>query len=239
MFKTSEKIPKFLVFITFALMPDTIIHVYFMPGMAASHTIFEYIKLPEENFQMHYLDWFIPEKSHSLQAYAKEMTSRIKHSNPILIGVSLGGILVQEMAKHISVTKIIIVSSVKQKSELPKRMLFARYTQVHKLLPTGLVNNVELLAKYAFGETVVKRLELYEKYLSIRDKRYIDWCIHQTVNWNQTEYPKNLVHIHGDRDTVFPISNIENCTVVKNATHTMVIHRAKWFNEHLPTIILD
>ena len=224
---------------TFASMQDTKTHVYFMPGMAASHTIFEYIKLPEENFQMHFLDWFVPEKGQSLGAYAKEMTKRIVHPNPILLGVSLGGILVLEMAKHISVKKIIIVSSVKLKSELPKRMLFARYTQVHKLLPTGLVNNVELLAKYAFGETVVKRLELYEKYLSIRDKRYIDWCIHQTVNWNQTDYPKNLVHIHGDKDAVFPISNIDNCTVVKNATHTMIIHRAKWFNEHLPTIILD
>lgn len=223
----------------FAFMQDTKTHVYFMPGMAASHSIFEFIKLPEEKFHMHFLDWFVPEKGQSLESYAKEMLQRIEHVNPILLGVSLGGILVQEMAKYLSVQKIIIVSSVKLKSELPKRMLFARYTQVHKLLPTGLVNNVELLAKYAFGETVVKRLELYEKYLSIRDKQYIDWCIHQMVHWNQTEYPSNLVHIHGDKDAVFPIANISDCKIVKNGTHTMIIHRAKWFNEHLPTIILD
>ncbi|WP_394340640.1 alpha/beta fold hydrolase [Maribacter algicola] len=223
----------------FAFMQDTKTHVYFMPGMAASHSIFEFIKLPEEKFQMHFLDWFVPEKGQSLESYAKEMLQRIEHVNPILLGVSLGGILVQEMAKHLSVKKIIIVSSVKLKSELPRRMLFARYTQVHKLLPTGLVNNVELLAKYAFGETVVKRLELYEKYLSIRDKRYIDWCIDQMVNWNQTKYPANLVHIHGNKDAVFPIANINDCKVLKNGTHTMIIHRAKWFNEHLPTIILD
>ena len=224
---------------TFAFMQDPKTHVYLMPGMAASHLIFEYIKLPEDKFQIHFLDWFLPEKGQSLESYAKEMTNRIAHAEPILLGVSLGGILVQEMAKLITVNKIIIVSSVKLKSELPKRMLFARYTKVHKLLPTGLVNNVELLAKYAFGETVVKRLELYERYLSIRDKNYIDWCIHQIVNWDQKEYPSNLVHIHGDKDAVFPISNIEDCTIVENATHTMIIHRAKWFNEHLPTIILD
>lgn len=210
-----------------------------MPGMAASHSIFEYIRLPEENFTLHFLNWFIPEKGQSLESYATKMIAKIMYPNPVLIGVSLGGILVQEMAKQISVQKIIIISSVKLKKELPKRMLFARYTKIHKLLPTGLVNNVELLAKYAFGETVVKRLELYEKYLSIRDKYYIDWCIHQMVNWNQTTYPYNLVHIHGDKDTVFPIANISDCTVVKKGTHTMIIHRAKWFNEHLPTIILD
>ncbi|MGB3152620.1 MAG: alpha/beta hydrolase, partial [Maribacter sp.] len=116
---------------------------------------------------------------------------------------------------------------------------FARYTNVHKLLPTGLVNNVELLAKYAFGETVTKRLELYEKYLSLRDKSYIDWCIHQMVNWQQKDHLKNLVHIHGEKDTVFPVTNIQDCIQVKNGTHTMIIHRAKWFNEHLPAIILE
>jgi len=102
-----------------------------------------------------------------------------------------------------------------------------------------LVNNVELLAKYAFGEVVNKRLELYEQYLSIRDKYYIDWSIDQIVNWKQAQYPENLVHIHGDKDMVFPISHIKDCIPVKNGSHTMIIHRARWFNEHLPTIILE
>jgi pimeloyl-ACP methyl ester carboxylesterase len=214
-------------------------HVYFMPGMAANSSIFEFIKLPKEVFETHFLDWTVPSKNSSVAEYAKEMCSKINHKNPVLIGVSFGGILVQEMAKIIQVAKVVIISSVKSKSELPKRMLFARYTRVHKLLPTGLVNNVELLAKYAFGETVTKRLALYEKYLSIRDKSYIDWCIHEMVNWNQIAASKGLVHIHGDRDAVFPMVNIKDCHMVKNGTHTMIIHRAKWFNEHLPAIILD
>jgi pimeloyl-ACP methyl ester carboxylesterase len=210
-----------------------------MPGMAASGKIFEYISLPKDRFELHVLEWKIPVKGQSISQYAHQMCRLIKHERPVLLGVSFGGLLVQEMAKIIPVLKIIIVSSIKQKSELPKRMLFARYTSVHRLLPTGLVNNVDLLAKYAFGETVTKRLELYEKYLSIRDKFYIDWCIHEMVNWQQTKYDKNLIHIQGEKDTVFPVKNIKDCILVKNGTHTMIIHRAKWFNEHLPTIILE
>jgi len=214
-------------------------HIYLMPGMAASGKIFEYISLPKDRFELHVLEWKIPVKGQSISQYAHQMCKLIKHERPVLLGVSFGGLLVQEMAKIIPVLKIIIVSSIKQKSELPNRMLFARYTSVHRLLPTGLVNNVELLAKYAFGETVTKRLELYEKYLSIRDKFYIDWCIHEMVNWQQTKYDKNLIHIQGEKDTVFPVKNIKDCILVKNGTHTMIIHRAKWFNEHLPTIILE
>lgn len=206
--------------------------------MAANTSIFEGIKLPEDQFTVHTLDWFLPDRGISLTDYAKKMCDKIEEPNPVLLGVSFGGILVQEMAKIIPTRKVIVVSSVKSKHELPKRMIFAKYTKVHKLLPTGLVNNLELLAKYAFGETVTKRLHLYEKYLSIRDKYYIDWSIDQIVNWNQELPVDSVEHIQGERDAVFPIANIKNCITVKNGTHTMIIHRAKWFNEHLPTIIL-
>jgi len=220
-------------------MIDNTIHVYFMPGMAANPSIFKHIQLPKERFEQHLLSWFVPEKNMTLSDYALKITQDIRHENIVLVGVSFGGMLVQEMARHVKTKKVIVVSSVKHESELPKRMLFAKYTKVHKLLPTGLVNNVELLAKYAFGETVNKRLELYEEYLSVKDKRYIDWSIDQIVNYKQTYCPECLVHIHGDKDNVFPIGNIKNCIEVPNGTHTMIIHRARWFNEHLPTIILE
>jgi pimeloyl-ACP methyl ester carboxylesterase len=220
-------------------MIDNRIHVYFMPGMAANPSIFKHIKLPEDQFKQHLLSWFVPEKNMTLSEYALKMAKSINHENIVLVGVSFGGMLVQEMARHVKTRKVIVVSSVKLASELPKRMLFAKYTKIHKLLPTGLVNNVELLAKYAFGETVHKRLELYEEYLSVKDKYYIDWSIDQIVNWKPSYCPECLVHIHGEKDAIFPIENIKDCIPVRNGTHTMIIHRAKWFNEHLPAIILE
>ena len=220
-------------------MPSTRIHVYLMPGLAASSKIFEFIELPSDNFVMHYLEWFVPDRGMSLEEYAKKMVRQIEYKDSVLVGVSFGGMLVQEMAKYTSTRKVIIISSIKKKSELPKRLLFAKYTKVHRLLPTGLVNNVELLAKYAFGEAVTKRLSLYEQYLSIRDKYYLDWSIDQIVHWKQNTYDPQLVHIHGDKDAVFPVGPISDYISVKGGTHTMILHRFKWFNERLPTIILE
>lgn len=210
--------------------------VYFMPGMAADKLIFDHIKLPEDRFEVYYLHWLIPEKSEPLSEYAKRMNAEVKHENPVLIGVSFGGMLVQEMAVHMKVRKVIIISSVKHEDEMPARMHFARKTGAHKLLPTGLVNNVEVLAKYALGVSVKNRLDLYKMYLSVNDKRYIDWAIHTVVHW---KHPKNIevVHIHGEKDCVFPIENISNCICVKGGTHIMIINRFRWFNEHLPDII--
>ena len=220
-------------------MPTSKIHVYFMPGLAASSKIFEFIELPGQAFEMHYLEWFVPDRGMSFEAYARKMSTFVRHKRVVLVGVSFGGMLIQEMARHISVEKVIIISSIKKKSEMPKRLLFAKYTKAHRLLPTGLVNNVELLAKYAFGETVTKRLSLYEQYLSIRDKYYLDWSIDKIVHWDQMSYPPGLVHIHGDRDAVFPVAPIKDYIPVTGGTHTMILHRFKWFNERLPTIILE
>ncbi len=220
-------------------MTDSKIHVYFMPGMAANSSIFKNIKLPADRFEHHLLEWFVPERGMSMEDYALEMIKHISHKEPVLVGVSFGGFLVQEMAKYIKVRKVIIISSVKQRSEMPKRLVFAKYTRIHKLLPTGLVNNLDLLTKYAFGEMVTQRIELYKQYISVKDKYYLDWSMDQIVNWNQEIFDPKVVHIHGDKDAVFPVQYIKDFTLVKNGTHTMIIHRYKWFNERLPTIILQ
>ncbi len=220
-------------------MNQDLIHVYFMPGMAANPSIFDNIGLPESQFQMHKLCWFIPLEDESLGEYALRMTKNIKHENVVLLGVSFGGILVQEMSKHIKLRKLIVVSSVKTKHELPKRMKVLRATKAYKLLPTQLMSNIDLLAKYAFGNTITKRIELYKKYLSVNDKRYLDWAIEQVINWNQEEAMSQVIHVHGEKDAVFPCANVKECIVVKGGTHIMIINKYKWFNENLPQLILS
>ncbi|WP_034044030.1 alpha/beta hydrolase [Wocania ichthyoenteri] len=220
-------------------MCQEIIHVYLMPGMAASPKIFEYIKLPENQFKIHVLEWIIPLEKESLNDYALRLSKNIKHNNIVLLGVSFGGVLVQEISKHIKVRKLIIVSSVKSIHELPRRMLIAKATKAYMLIPTQLASNIDAFAKYAFGSNVTKRLELYKKYLSVNDSKYLSWAIKNMICWNQDKYNLEIIHIHGDSDNVFPIKNISNCITVKGGTHIMIINKYKWFNENLPQIILD
>lgn len=217
----------------------TKIPVYLMPGLAASSTIFEYIKFPEVTFELFYLEWFLPTDNESLEDYAFRMTQKIKHKNPVLIGVSFGGILVQEMALHIEVRKIVIVSSIKSNQELPLHLKIAKNTKAYKMIPTQLLANVESLAKYAFGENILsRRLKLYEKYLQMRDKKYLDWAIENVILWRRTKPADNIIHVHGDADAVFPIKYIQNCIIIKGATHILIINKYKWINENLPKLIL-
>ncbi len=212
-------------------------HVYLMPGMAANPSIFEHIKLPDSQYSIHLLEWILPTSQESLEAYALRMCDYVKHQDIVLVGVSFGGVLVQEMAKHTTVKKLIIVSSVKSKYELPRRMKLSRKLKLYKVLPTRLIEDIDKLAKYAFGETIKNRVELYKKYLSMNDRRYLSWAIKEMVCWDQENPPENIIHIHGTNDNVFPIKYIDKVIEIKGGTHIMVLTKAKWFNENLPQLI--
>ena len=189
---------------------------------------------------MHFLEWMIPFDDESISEYAIRFCKKINHENAILVGVSFGGIIAQEMNLVYDFKKIIIISSVKARHELPLHLQLAGKTKVYKLLPTSLfAQNIDLLSKYAFGKPIVKRLDLYKQYLSITDKRYLDWAIKQVVSWNQETSDPNLVHIHGDQDIIFPIENMKNCIIVEGGTHIMILNRYKWLNENLPKLMLS
>jgi pimeloyl-ACP methyl ester carboxylesterase len=215
------------------------IPVYFMPGLAASATIFERIVLPEDVFEIHLLEWEIPLANESLAEYAQRITKKIRHENSVLIGVSFGGILVQEMAKYIDARKVIVISSVKSNSEFPRRLKVAKVTKAYKLIPMSLILNLENLAKFSFGKKMNHRLKLYEKFLSVRDIGYLEWAVEKVVLWDRTLADNRVIHIHGDMDDVFPMKYITNCIVVKGGTHIMILNKYKWLNANLPAIILE
>lgn len=213
------------------------IHVYMMPGMAANPMIFELIKLPKP-FEVHHLSWFSPRDNESLSSYASRMCAHIRHPNPVLIGVSFGGILVQEMAKVISCRKVIIISSVKSINEYPIHMRITRKTKAYRFFPTQWVNNLEDFIGFMFGPSARKRMDLNKKYLSVRKPKYLDWALEAFFNWDREVASEDVVHIHGTYDLVFPVFNIQNYIPVPKGTHVMILLHASWFNENLPGIIL-
>ena len=81
--------------------------------------------------------------------------------------------------------------------------------------------------------------KLYEQYLKMRDKEYLDWAIEQVICWDRSKVDESVIHIHGDRDEVFPASNIPEFINIKGGTHIMILNRFKWFNENLPKLILE
>jgi len=212
-------------------------HIYMMPGLAASSLVFENINLKNSKYQLHRLDWIQPKKNESINSYCKRLSKKIKHKEPILLGVSFGGIIVQELDKILNVKKLIIVSSVKTHHEYPVVFKIARDYQLNNALPFGMFDNFVNFSLKLNINKLYKRIDLAERYLTERDERYLEWAVWSLLNWKQSEVREDIIHIHGDKDKVFPINNISNCIKIKGGKHEMIILRAKWFNENLVSLI--
>jgi len=213
------------------------IHLYCMPGLAANSKIFEFIRLPKP-FVIHKLEWIDPLPNESIQSFSKRMCEKIKKKNPILLGVSFGGILVQEMSKIIPCHKVIIISSVKSYKEFPIHIMLGRKSKAYKYFPTQWIDKTEDFIGFVFGPSMRNRMGLYKHYLSFRSKEYLQWALHHFFQWDQKEADPKVIHIHGTHDALIPVFNIKNYIAVKGGTHAMILRKAHLLNEILPEIIL-
>jgi len=210
--------------------------LYLIPGTAANSKIFEQIKLPSKQFEFHFLEWMMPEsKNETIEHYAARMCKNIKHKNPVLLGVSFGGIIAQEISKIINCEKIILISSVKNKRELPIKFRFIRATKFHHLFLVKSNNTLNRFISLIFKKNTQKRRDLYEEYLTFRDPLYINWAIKQTLEWKQKAALPNTIHLHGDKDIVFPIKYIKDCIRIDKGSHIMILTKSKKIN----TVLLD
>ena len=213
-------------------------HIYLMPGLAASPKIFDYITFPENLYEVHYLEWIRPTSlDEPLKDYAKRISKFISEKNVVLIGVSFGGILVQEISKIINPKKVIIISCVKNSRELPKRLQFAKISKSYKLFPANNITTFENFISYIFGKMTKKRIEQYKIFLSVRDPLYLKWAIYNVLHWQQTKTLPNITHIHGTIDHIFPIKHIKDCIEIQNGAHVMILNKAKEINSIILTIL--
>tara|TARA_B110001450_G_scaffold8081_1_gene8137 strand:+ start:25 stop:669 length:645 start_codon:yes stop_codon:yes gene_type:complete len=208
-----------------------------MPGMSANPLIFKRIKFSEEKYKVHFLKWIKPVLNESIEEYSERLLKFIEHKNPILIGVSFGGLIVQEISKLIDVDKVIIISSIKSNTELPLYMKSAKFLKLYNYFPLKLFDDVFNISKFLKINKIYKKLDLIDKYLSIRDENYLKWAIREILNWKQSKPLKRVIHLHGDRDLTFPISLIKDCIIIPGGTHELILTKHRWLNKKLTLLI--
>ena len=212
-------------------------HIYFVPGLAADKEIFENISLPENLYTLHIISWLIPSKKETIAQYAKRMAGFVTEKNAVLVGVSFGGVVAQEMNSFLKLKKLIIISSIKTKHELPTKFKIAKNLRFYKLIPTRLFLTSKNYSRFALGPISKKKFKLYQDYLHIRDKRYLDWAIKNMICWNQENPLPGVYHIHGDNDLVFPIKNIDNAIKIAGGSHIMLFTKGPQVCREIVNII--
>lgn len=211
-----------------------------MPGLGASSKIFDFIFLPKDSFQLHYLEWIIPlSEEESIQELCLRISEQITEKNCVLVGVSFGGIMVQEMSRIVNPKKTIIISSIKSSLELPKRLRIPKITKAYKLFPDKAIGKIAGYVERLFPNILKKKIHQFNTYLSVRDPLYLRWAIFNVLHWEESEPIPNLYHIHGNKDEIFPSTHISDYIKVENGTHAMILNKAKKINKILLKILSE
>lgn len=91
------------------------------------------------------------------------------------------------------------------------------------------------------GSRLIKEInnspDLREQVISMakhNKPEFLYWCVNAIVNWKGTcDYRKDIIHIHGTHDKMFPIKNIKNAISVEKGTHNMLLSNPLYFTDFL------
>ena len=198
--------------------------IYCISGLGADEKIFANLKIPGR--ELVHIPWLRPEKKEKIGDYARRMAASLRDPSPVLIGVSFGGMMSIEIARQFQLERIFIISSVKQRAEMPAWMKWTGQLQLNKFLPTKSNSLTEGIDNRKLGVSSEREKEMVRYYRKTADAVYMNWAINEVLNWKNEWIPEKLVHIHGTKDNMFPVKMIRNAQLIEGGTHLMIYNRA-------------
>ena len=200
-------------------------NLYIFSGLGADKRVFQNMDFSE--FNANFVEWISPTENENIESYAQKLTEQIKHENPILIGLSFGGIIATEIAKIIETEKVVLIASAKNEYEIPNYFRIAGKLKLHKLLPTKLMKMPNIFSFWFFGVENNIDKKILREILKDTDEKFLKWAIDKIVTWKNRIEHNNLVHIHGTSDRILPISFVKWNTKVENGGHIMTLNKAE------------
>ncbi|MGI9526222.1 MAG: alpha/beta hydrolase [Weeksellaceae bacterium] len=213
--------------------------VYFISGLGANEKAFKRLKI-NKDFEPIYLNWKTPETLETFDHYVQRMAEDINVNEPFhLAGLSFGGILVQEMNDFLNPEKTILISTIRNREEMPSYMKLTSKVPLHKAIPMQFFTSDKVLSYAFFRKLYDPRLPKLNEFFTEKNPVYLKWSIDHIINW----LPKNvefnqLYRMHGDKDIVFPATMIKDADIVSGGTHIMVLQKSKEVSKLLNSYLI-
>lgn len=199
--------------------------LHLIPGLGADHRLFERCDLAPHTVHAH--DWPELPAGSTMAGIARTMAERVDASRPhALIGVSLGGMVAQEMAALTQPRKVILISSWKGPQEMPLAIRALRGTHAERMLTPAFFKGFLPVARWQLGVESPDEQELFAHFLAVTPLARMRVQVGAVLAWEGAKVP-GLVHLHGDHDRLMPLGPIADPIVVEGGTHMMVFSKAK------------
>ncbi len=199
--------------------------VYLIPGLGADHRLFA--KLDLTGYDVQYLDWPAMPVGSTLNDFASKLAEKIDHTRShALIGVSMGGMVAQELAAMTKPKKVVIISSWKGAQEMPTHIRLMRGTHPERMLTKAIMERGLPVVRWQMGVRSPEAVALFDELIKVHSLEQMKVQVNACLSWNGPKEPvKDLVHIHGDKDHLMPISAIEGPRMIAGGGHFMVFNK--------------
>ena len=212
-------------------MQNSMKTIYIFAGLGADERVFH--KINFENYNAKHIKWITPLQKESIEAYSLRLTEQITSNNPILVGLSFGGMMAVEVAKHIATEKIILISSSKNKTEIPFYYKLAGKLKLHKIIGASFLVRANKITNKIFSVRSSEDKKIISSMMAASDVVFLNWAIDKIIHLKNEVVHKNLTHIHGTADRILPIRFIHADVVIKGGTHLMIMNRAAEVQEKI------
>ncbi|TWU17884.1 Alpha/beta hydrolase family protein [Allorhodopirellula heiligendammensis] len=216
---------------------DTATSLVLLSGLAADARIFTPQKIAFP--QMHCPAWLEPERSETINDYARRLAETLDEGPCIIGGASFGGIVSLHLAEHTDARAVILIGSIKSPSQLP---MYARCARPFRfLIPFIPIRLLQFLAR-PIATRVVKRHAPFAYGLAcqFRDsnpavfkwslRRILDWSVAPTVSCP-------IFHLHGDRDWTLPLRYTDPDKIVKGGGHVISLTHPGEVNSYIKDVL--
>lgn len=181
-------------------------------------------------------DWLEPRGGESLRAYAGRWADELRlDERAVLGGVSMGGMVALEMARHAGARAVVLIGSARH----PRCTsgLLRMSERASRLAPEWLLDKGRVLAPLFVGRG--GQIPAADRDLLVRMAReapigFIRWAARAIIEWEGCADPGVPVHhIHGDRDWAIPARGVRPDRVVRGGSHVLNMSHPGEVNEFI------
>jgi len=186
--------------------------------------------------------WILVRDNESLADYAARMAEAIseRQTDPIVLGgVSLGGMLAYEIARHVKPQAVVLIASCRTRRGI--RGFFRAAGHIWPVVPAGafkVAKFISIPALRMFGELMPEHRRLCAQMFSEMDSRFMHWAISAILNWNPTPLVQTPVfQIHGAHDRIIPLKCVAPDEILPHGGHLINLTHADAVNVFIKNVI--
>ncbi len=212
--------------------------IYFISGLGADEKAFNKIG-DFVGYTKVFIPWISNKKEEPLSDYCDRLFEKYQvQSNDVLVGLSFGGIIAQEISRKCFCDKIVLISSLRSKRDLKTLYRVMLNLHLHKLIPNWKMTFLSGLIRERFNVRTKQGREVIRSMVRSTDPRLVRWSLEKIRTYKESDGESTIYNIIGTSDNLMKVWKNKNTFVIKGGGHFMVYENAEEINGILRRVLV-